>query len=93
MRVSKTKLNIALGLLGLEMAPKIKDELSINAGSTFIQGEDTVSNKTEDLAVNKLSSRSNNRSGKKKVNGRGRGGGRKVVGWPFLTVKILLLRC
>ncbi|KAL3615261.1 hypothetical protein CASFOL_040922 [Castilleja foliolosa] len=53
------------------MAPKIKDELSINAGSTFIQAEDTVSNKTEDLAVNKLSSRSNNRSGKKKVKRQG----------------------
>ncbi|KAL3648720.1 glucokinase [Castilleja foliolosa] len=109
MRVSKSKLNIALGLLGLEMEPKIKAELSINAGekwemsdnatksvqvdegnkstteekalsvsalaspsifgsgSSFIQGEDTVSNKTEDLVVDKLSSRSNNRSGKKKV--------------------------
>ncbi|KAL3645454.1 glucokinase [Castilleja foliolosa] len=109
MRVSKSNLNIALGLLGLEMDPKIKAELSINAdekwemsdnatksvqvdegnksateekapsvsalaspsifgsGSRFIQEEDTVSNKMEDLVVNKLSSRSNNRSGKKKV--------------------------
>ncbi|KAL3615298.1 glucokinase [Castilleja foliolosa] len=73
------------------MDPRIKAELSINAGEKWemsdnatksVQvdegnkstteekapsGEDIVSNKTEDLVVNKLSSLSNNRSGKKKV--------------------------
>ncbi|KAL3647119.1 glucokinase [Castilleja foliolosa] len=53
-----------------EKAPSVSALASpsnLGSGSSLIQGEDTVSNKTEDLAVNKLSSRSNNRSGKKKV--------------------------